>query len=221
MKQNLWKYKDRCVCHYLADIVPIRVFFLITAILVLGEGCAIIRTESVVAMVGSHKITLFDITPHQEDAKNREVDIGRADSVGSNLNYRGERLVEIVLGELYSRYARQMNIEPTSAEINLCLSKMEATDQDEDDKRWARSFVLNEKVSRSLWNKYGGRVVLSSLGFTYPIDAVKEFMKQKESEGAFKILDESLRPVFWKFVLYADMGDAIVPEKEAKEYFEW
>jgi hypothetical protein len=56
--------------------------------------------------------------------------------------------------------------------------------------------VENWKVQRSLYQRYGGRVLITAFGPT-AIDAMSKLLQEEEKHGSFKIFDPELRAAFW------------------------
>lgn len=81
--------------------------------------------------------------------------------------------------------------------------------------RSVRPLIQNWNIQRVLHKKYGGRLLLSSLGLPTAIDAVRAFMKEKAEAGAFTIYDAALEKAFWWRVADDKAGDGIVDEVKA------
>ena len=62
----------------------------------------------------------------------------------------------------------------------------------------ARHFVRSWKINKSLYEKYGGRIILQQFG-PEPLDAYREFLKEKQKEGSFKIYYKDSEMSFWKY----------------------
>lgn len=62
----------------------------------------------------------------------------------------------------------------------------------------AQQFVKSWKINKALYEKYGGRVIFQQAGVE-PLDAYRDFLKEQEKEGAFRILDKSLEESFWHY----------------------
>ncbi len=64
----------------------------------------------------------------------------------------------------------------------------------------AEHFVLSWKIHQSLFKKYGGRVIFQQAG-PEPLDALREFLRDSEKAGQFKLLTEEAREKFWDYYL--------------------
>jgi hypothetical protein len=65
-------------------------------------------------------------------------------------------------------------------------------------RKGAREFVRHWKINKALYAKYGGRIIFQQAG-AEPLDAYRDFLKEKEKDGAFKILDNKYKAPFWKY----------------------
>ena len=81
------------------------------------------------------------------------------------------------------------------------------------------ALVQNWKVQRSLYRRYGGKVLLSSFGFNVAIDATNQFLREEEKRGSFEVFDPALRAAFWKAVTEETWADGVVTGPSADEVF--
>jgi len=58
--------------------------------------------------------------------------------------------------------------------------------------------VRQWKINQALFRQYGGRVIFQQ-GGPEPLDAYRRFLEDAEKRNAFRILDSSLEPVFWRY----------------------
>jgi hypothetical protein len=68
----------------------------------------------------------------------------------------------------------------------------------------AQHFVKTWKINKSLYEKYGGRVIFQQAGVE-PLDAYRQFLKEQEMKGAFKILNKDYEVSFWKYFINDSM----------------
>jgi hypothetical protein len=73
---------------------------------------------------------------------------------------------------------------------------------------------MSFKISRSLYQEYGGRVVFQQAG-PWPIDAYRSFLEERQEAGAFRILDPDLVAGFWEY-LADDTTHSFYPPDEAE-----
>lgn len=81
------------------------------------------------------------------------------------------------------------------------------------------ALVQNWKVQRSLYQRYGGRVLVSSFGFNVAIDAMKRFLREEEKRGSFEVFDPDLRAALWRAVADETWADGVATGRRADELF--
>lgn len=79
----------------------------------------------------------------------------------------------------------------------------------------ARRIVKSWKIYNALYKKYGGRVVFQQMG-PEPLDAFRDFLKEQEKKGAFKILDTTYADAFWKYFTN-DKMHSFYPQEEGEK----
>ena len=62
----------------------------------------------------------------------------------------------------------------------------------------AKQWIMKWKINKSLYEKYGGRVVFQQSGVE-PIDAYRDFLRDQEKAGSFKIMREAEKELFWEY----------------------
>ena len=65
-------------------------------------------------------------------------------------------------------------------------------------RRMAEQFVRAWKINQALYRKYGGRVIFQQAGME-PLDAYRDFLKEQDRAGAFKIIDKQYEASFWRY----------------------
>ena len=65
-------------------------------------------------------------------------------------------------------------------------------------RQMAQQFVRRWKINKALYAKYGGRVIFQQAGVE-PLDAYRDFLKEKEKKGSFQILDKRYEASFWRY----------------------
>ncbi|MBI5195495.1 MAG: hypothetical protein HZA10_04140 [Nitrospirae bacterium] len=79
----------------------------------------------------------------------------------------------------------------------------------------ARHFVKTWKINKSLYEKYGGRIIFQQAGVE-PLDAYRKFLKEQEKKGNFKILNKEYEPSFWRYFTNDAMHTFISKDDGAK-----
>lgn len=126
------------------------------------------------------------------------------------------RVREMILTRLFNRYAADNAIQTEPEEIRAYLGKMrrgmvkeglsadrsltqaEAQEVVAMRRNMAQSIVRQWKINRSLYERYGGRVIYQQLG-PEPLDAYRNFLEHKQREGAFTIDDKAMADRFWRY----------------------
>ncbi|HKS16404.1 MAG TPA: hypothetical protein VJU16_03775 [Planctomycetota bacterium] len=65
-------------------------------------------------------------------------------------------------------------------------------------RKMAVQFVKSWKVNKSLYEKYGGRIIFQQAG-AEPLDAYRKFLKDQERLGAFRIYGKEYEQAFWRY----------------------
>ncbi len=61
----------------------------------------------------------------------------------------------------------------------------------------AEAAVIQWKVSKALYQQYGGTVIFQQSNPFEPVGAYGKFLKAQEQAKAFEIFDPKMRQVFW------------------------
>lgn len=82
-------------------------------------------------------------------------------------------------------------------------------------RQMAQHVVRTWKINKSLYDKYGGRVIFQQAG-PEPIDAYLQFLKEQEKAGTFQILDKKYEASFWDYFINDAIHTFYSPEDGAK-----
>jgi hypothetical protein len=74
----------------------------------------------------------------------------------------------------------------------------------------AKGFIEQWKVSRALYQQFGGRVIYQQ-GGAEPLDAYRKFYEDAQSKGEFKIIEKRFEPAFWDYYT-TDSKHSFYPE---------
>jgi hypothetical protein len=74
----------------------------------------------------------------------------------------------------------------------------------------AGDIIRQWKINKALYEQYGGRIIYQQLG-PEPIDAYREFLRQREADGAFAIRDQALAASFWRYFTDDSIHDFMPP----------
>jgi hypothetical protein len=135
---------------------------------------------------------------------------------------------EIITTRLLDQYAAERGIQAESAEINALLDTMrrdmaasgltaggdltpeEQAEVDAMRHDMARALIRQWKISKALHAQYGGRIIYQQLG-PEPLDAYRQFLRQRQAEGAFAIRDQAIEASFWRYFTDESIHDFMAP----------
>ena len=139
-----------------------------------------------------------------------------------------EALWDAILTPLLDEYAAQQGIRAEPAEIDALLEKMrrdraasglaaeddltpeEKAQIDAMQRDMARGIIRQWKINKALYDQYGGRIIYQQLG-PEPLDAYRQFLRQREADSAFAIRDEALETLFWRYFTDDAIHDFMAP----------
>jgi hypothetical protein len=139
-----------------------------------------------------------------------------------------DALPDAILTPLLDQYAAERGIRAEPPEIDALLEKMRrdmaasglATEEDltpeekaEVDamrREMASGIIRQWKLNKALYDQYGGRLIYQQLG-PEPLDAYRQFLRQREADGAFAIRDQALETSFWRYFTDDSIHDFMAP----------
>lgn len=129
--------------------------------------------------------------------------------------------------ELKSTSLTEKERKEKTARLQTLENRLKSTKEAEDNtkgmegkmrtmrRNMAHHFVKTWKINKSLYEKYGGRVIFQQAG-PEPLDAYREFLKEQEMKGAFQILNKEYEAVFWKYFINDAMHGFYSKDEGAK-----
>ncbi len=133
--------------------------------------------------------------------------VRKADEIGKQQQIRRleekDKLIEelkkptLAGGEREKKEARLKTLERLlTFEAKVERESLENEEQVRATKRdAARSVVQSWKINQALYRKYGGRVAFQQAGVE-PLDAYRDFLKEQERKGNFRIIDKTCSASF-------------------------
>jgi hypothetical protein len=139
-----------------------------------------------------------------------------------------EALRDAILTPLLDQYAAERGIRAESPEIDAMLERMrrdragsalapaddlsseEEAEVDRMRRATLQALIRQWKINKALYDQYGGRIIYQQLG-PEPLDAYREFLRQREADGAFAIRDQSLEASFWLYFTDDSIHDYMPP----------
>ncbi|MEZ5811621.1 MAG: META domain-containing protein [Rhizobiaceae bacterium] len=135
---------------------------------------------------------------------------------------------DVVLGRLFEQFAQKNGIRAEREEIDAHLEALrkgmgengsadeksltpeEAEQLGELRQQMARSIIRQWKINKALYDTYGGRIIYQQLG-PEPLDAYRNFLEQRRSEGAFEIHGKAMADAFWRYFTDDSIHDFMEP----------
>jgi hypothetical protein len=135
---------------------------------------------------------------------------------------------ETILTRLFDQYAAERGIRAEAAEVDALLGKMrrdmagdglateddlkpeEKAEVDAMQRDMAGGIIRQWKINKALYEQYGGRIIYQQLG-PEPLDAYRQFLRQREADGAFAIRDPAIETSFWRYFTDDSSHDFMTP----------
>lgn len=124
---------------------------------------------------------------------------------------------QIIITRLFDQYAAEHAIDAQPTEIDAFVENLQramAADENlaaENDltpeeagqlnamrRELARSVIRQWKINRELYKEYGGRIIYQQLG-PEPLDAYRQFLRERQRAGVFEIHDAAMEASFWRY----------------------
>jgi hypothetical protein len=133
-----------------------------------------------------------------------------------------------ILTRLFDQYAAEQGIEAEPAEIDAFVENLrrgmaakgltaeseltpeEAAELHAMRRDMGRAIIRQWKINKALYEQYGGRIIYQQLG-PEPLDAYRQFLEQRQAEGAFTIHDQALADRFWRYFTDESIHDFMEP----------
>ena len=146
----------------------------------------------------------------------------RTDRKMQKENQQQIRKLEQALADPKLDPKKKSEMESTISFLREAGSRPEKKKTDEErrvDRAVAEQMVRQWKFYRTLYHKYGGRVVAQQVGYE-PVDAIKAFIEEMKKNGDYRILDPAYEGVFQEtFDYVASPNHDFVDKAEADKYF--
>ncbi|NEX21330.1 hypothetical protein G3480_13580 [Thiorhodococcus mannitoliphagus] len=139
-----------------------------------------------------------------------------------------EALRDAILTPLLDQYAAERGLRAEPPEIDAMLARMrrdraasgpataddltpqEQAEVDTMRREMFQALIRQWKINKALYAQYGGRIIYQQLG-PEPLDAYREFLRQREADGAFAIRDQALEAAFWRDFTEDSIHDFMPP----------
>lgn len=193
-----------------SDVIPLVLFAAIVVSLGINTPHA---SNEIIARLFNKSISTSELQPSNAD-------VDRFQSILTDKSEKEVRdmLVQRALGNLITEsvlahYAQRNDIEPDESEIQSAYSVIKlwtvdldenASFQDDELKRYrlamARGMAKSWKVSKALYETYGGDVVFQQDNPLTPVGAYQILFEQYRKQGEFVIYEPVFKAAFWSSV---------------------
>ena len=143
---------------------------------------------------------------------------------------RADKLSSLIWQALIKELAKHNDIEPSDEEVNAFsefmggsqsdmtkemlseLTQDEVAEYEAQVYQSHKNYVRTYKLSKVLYEKYGGVVVFQQANPLEPVGAYKAFLKDSRANGHFEIFHEQMKTAFWQVL--NKPHSFIVPEEK-------
>jgi hypothetical protein len=179
------------------------------------------KQTPIVTMFGE-PLYLEQLTPANAEIKRKE--LSRSEFDEWLRKYRGRRTYEHVWGAVLRRYVKREKLTVSDEELAAIAKSVERrlqslselpesttltpAERKEIMVAWARGSLMDWKVCKSLYEKYGGRVGIGSLGAWTAFDGQNALLREHHQAGDFKFHHADMEDAFWQHTKIENFADA-------------
>ena len=136
-----------------------------------------------------------------------------------------EGLRQAILAPLLLRFAAEQKLSVTDAEIDEFSSAMKmppfpaglSAAERAELRRIPEGMVLDWKISKALYQRYGGEVIFQQANPMEPVGAMRQFLQEQEKRGAFTIQGTADRDGFYDYFVRAQHGGGAAFARELRQ----
>jgi hypothetical protein len=188
-----------------------------------------VKSREVAATVLGEEITLDQITPADSSINRQE--LSEEDYQKRLLEYRATVLLSRVSGRVMKDYAAREKLRPSDKELEAMFRDFSQKHlpntklDDESRKKFAvRMFWLmgsshDWRTAKALYEKYGGRVAVSSFGACISIEGRNAVLQDYAARGDLTIHRAELTQAFWGKTKDERVLDTTLQPKSVKRFF--
>lgn len=185
------------------------------------------NNQTLIATVFGKSLSVEQLTPADIEIKRGELARGEFDEWLRNC--RGSRIYQAIWRQVLPRYVEREMISVTKEELAAIARTVDLrlksapepppgiTFTEAERKgimvAWARASLMDWKVCKSLYEKYGGRVGIGSLGAWTAFGGQTALLREHHKAGEIKFHDVELEAAFWQHTRIKNFADAY-PEGE-------
>jgi hypothetical protein len=184
-----------------------------------GKGA---NKQTLIATMFGEPLYLEQVTPANLEIKRKELPRGEFDEwLRKN---RGRRTYENVWGAVMRRYVKREKLTVSEEELAAIAKSAERrlksapelpegtaltpAERKESIAAWARGSLMDWRVCKSLYEKYGGRVGIGSLGAWTAFDGQNALLREHHQAGDIKFHHAEMEDAFWQHTNIENFADA-------------
>jgi hypothetical protein len=186
------------------------------------RGVEAANKQTLIAEMFGEPLYLEQVTPENMEIKRKELPRSQFDEWLHK--YRGRRTYENIWGAVCRRYVKREKLTVSEEELAAIAKSVErrlksapelpegSTFTPAERKgimvAWARASLMDWKVCRSLYEKYGGRVGIGSLGAWTAFDGQNALLREHHKAGDIKFHHAEMEEAFWQHTKITNFADA-------------
>lgn len=190
----------------------------------LASCAAEMEQDQVVAHLFGKDISLAEITPGERELasmRSRKAGLSEEELLFESRSSELNLLISI---EVIEAFARGHDVEPTEEEIagyseamargpnsaeegagsGIASTEAETPELAEMQRAFHRGAVRVWKISKALYEAYGGTVIFQQSNPMEPVGAYRKVLEAAQARGDFKILDQRFNDAFWAYFVRED-----------------
>ncbi len=193
-----------------SDIIPMVLFAAIVVSLGINTPQA---ANEIIAKLFGKSISNSELQPSQSDVDRFQSILSDKSEVEIRKLLAQRALGTKISESVIADFADENNIEPSESEVESAYAVIKtwtvdlshnAEYSDEEVERYrlamAEGMAKSWKVSKSLYETFGGDVVFQQSNPLTPVGAYKDLFEQYRSQGEFVIYDPVFKAAFWESV---------------------
>jgi hypothetical protein len=178
--------------------------------------------KTIVATVFGEELSLEAMTPAESEIKRKEMPLQEFNEWLRG--YQVARIYDNIWGTVSRKYIEQEKLAVSDDELNAITASVERQLKDNAEPpigttltplemkggsiAWARASFIDWKLCKSLYQKYGGRVGVGSLGAWIALDGQHALLRKHHKAGDIKFYDAKMEAAFWQYAQRENFADA-------------
>ncbi len=188
------------------------------------------KKQTLIATVFGEPLYLEQLTPAEAEVKRKELSASEYDNWLHG--FQVARTYDKIWGAVSRRYIEREKLEISMEELNAIVKSVEQQMKSEPERpegaslkpeelqgisvAFRRASLMDWKVCKSLYEKYGGRVGIGSLGAWIALDGQHALLKEHFKAGDVKVHNTDIETAFWKYAQRDRFADTYPTGRDLK-----